>query len=78
MSEGRDVVPNPVGGWDVKKPHAQRASLFMRPRRRQSTADAKSCATMVVESCASIAEMVRSEIRTHSTWQPPDPPRESK
>jgi hypothetical protein len=23
----RHVVPNPQGGWDVKKPHAERASM---------------------------------------------------
>jgi Uncharacterized protein conserved in bacteria (DUF2188) len=26
MGKGRDVVPNPDGGWDVKKPGAERAS----------------------------------------------------
>lgn len=26
MSENRHVVPNPDGGWDVKKPGADRAS----------------------------------------------------
>jgi hypothetical protein len=26
MGRGRDVVPNPEGGWDVKKPGAGRAS----------------------------------------------------
>jgi uncharacterized protein DUF2188 len=26
MGEGRDVVPNPGGGWDIKKPHADRSS----------------------------------------------------
>ncbi len=25
----RHVVPNPEGGWDVKKPHAERASAHL-------------------------------------------------
>lgn len=26
MGEGRDVVRNPEGGWDVKRPNSERAS----------------------------------------------------
>ena len=35
MAKGNDrhVVPNPGGGWDVKKPHAQRASAHADTKR---------------------------------------------
>jgi Uncharacterized protein conserved in bacteria (DUF2188) len=34
MGKGRDVVPNPRGGWDVKKPGTGRASAHTDTQRQ--------------------------------------------
>ena len=37
-SKGRHVVPNPGGGWSVKKPSAERASVVTRTQREAEQA----------------------------------------
>jgi hypothetical protein len=78
-SERRHVVPNPEGGWDVKKPEADRASSH-----HQTQADAEQRAKEIVHNAGGgevIIHRPDGTIRDSDTVAPghdPDPPKDRK
>jgi len=75
----RHVVKNPDGGWDVKKPHANRASAH-----EDTQADAESRAKEIVSNLGGGEVVIhdrQGRIRDKDTVAPghdPDPPRDTR
>lgn len=79
MAEKRHVVPNPKGGWDVKKPGAERASSH-HATQREAEQRAKEILGKVGGGEAVIHDP-RGKIRDSDTVAPakdPLPPRDKK
>lgn len=77
--ESRHVVPNPEGGWDVRKPGAERASSH---HQRQSEAESKAKQTVANAGGGEVRIHGRDgKIRDSDTVPPgrdPNPPKDSK
>lgn len=79
MPERRHVVPNPGGGWDVKKPHADRASSH-----HDTQAEAESRAKEILENVGGGEAVIHGrdgQIRDTDTVAPandPNPPIDRK
>lgn len=75
----RHVVPNPEGGWDVKKPDAERSSGHF-----NTQADATDRAREIVENAGGGEVVIHGrdgQIRDSDTIAPgndPNPPRDTK
>lgn len=79
MPEERHVVPNPKGGWDIEKPHAERASGHF-PRQAEAEARAKEILANIGGGEAVIHGQ-DGKIRDRDTVAPakdPFPPRDKK
>ncbi len=79
MSQRRHVVPNPDGGWDVKKPNAERASSH-----HQTQSEAEARAKDILRNVGGGEAVIHDrhgKIRDSDTVPPsrdPFPPRDTK
>jgi Uncharacterized protein conserved in bacteria (DUF2188) len=79
MTNQRHIVPNPKGGWDVKKPGADRASSH-----HQTQAEAEAAAKEILANQGGGEAVIHGQdgrIRDSDTVAPgndPDPPQDTK